>query len=181
MTAPDATHLYETAAAQEGYFSTGQAAEAGYSRPLLHHHIRGGRFLRIRRGIYRLVQYPSSDNEDLVVAWLWSATQGVASHETALSLHHLSDVLPAHIHLTVPSTWKKRRLVVPPMVLLYHADLLPSETTWFGAVPVTTPLRTIRDCIQGSLSPDMLHLAIAQGIRRGLFSEEDIDSSKVET
>jgi predicted transcriptional regulator of viral defense system len=126
------------------------------------------------------VQYPSSDNEDLVIAWLWSAAQGVASHETALSLHHLSDVLPADIHLTVPSMWKKRRLVVPPIVLLHYSDLSPSETSWFGAVPVTNPLRTIRDCLEDALSPDLLHQAIAQGIRRGLFNAEDIDSSKVE-
>lgn len=84
MPEPDWTTLYALAAVQDGHFTTAQAAEAGYSRPLLDHHVRAGRFVRIQRGIYRLRDFPSADHEDLVVAWLWSDQQGVVSHETAL-------------------------------------------------------------------------------------------------
>jgi len=38
--------LFETAAAQEGLFTTQQAADAGYSPQLLIHHLRSGRVLR---------------------------------------------------------------------------------------------------------------------------------------
>ncbi len=37
---PDWDLLFETASAQEGYFTTGQAPEAGYSTQLLFNHIR---------------------------------------------------------------------------------------------------------------------------------------------
>lgn len=48
--APDWDHLFETAAAQDGLFTTKQAAEAGYSPQLLAHHLGGGRMVRVRRG-----------------------------------------------------------------------------------------------------------------------------------
>ncbi|MBU1068633.1 type IV toxin-antitoxin system AbiEi family antitoxin domain-containing protein [Myxococcota bacterium] len=48
---PDWDLLFETASAQEGYFTTRQAAEAGYSTQLLLKHIRAGRVVRTRRGI----------------------------------------------------------------------------------------------------------------------------------
>jgi len=50
-------------------------------------------------------------------AWLWSEQAGVISHQTALSLHGLSDVLPAQAHLTLPAAWSKRRFRVPPDVV----------------------------------------------------------------
>jgi predicted transcriptional regulator of viral defense system len=176
MPAPDSHRLYTVAAAQEGFFTTRQAAEAGYSRPLIDHHVRAKRFLRVRRGIYRLVHFPYSENPDLVVAWLWSATVGVASHETALALHRLSDVLPAKIHLTVPATWRKRRIAVPDLYVLHYSDLAAGEKAWSGAVPMTAPLRTIRDCLRDGLSPDLIHQAVSEGMRRGLFTPEEVAS-----
>ena len=70
MPGPDWTTLYALAATQDGHFTTSQAADAGYSRPLLDHHVKAGRFLRVLRGIYRLRDFPSADHEELVVAWL---------------------------------------------------------------------------------------------------------------
>src|SRR6187431_1886442 len=92
---PDWDRLYETASAQDGHFSTQQAAQAGYSSQLLLKHIRSGRVARVRRGIYRLVHFPAGEHEELVIAWLWSERAGVVSHQSALALHGLSDALPA--------------------------------------------------------------------------------------
>jgi predicted transcriptional regulator of viral defense system len=58
-----------------------------------------------------------------VPIWLWSERVGVFSHETALGLHELSDVLPARIHLTLPAKWRRRRLRVPKGVVVHHADV----------------------------------------------------------
>ena len=55
--------------------------------------------------MYRLVEFPTGEHEDLVIAWLWSDRAGVFSHDTALALHNLSDALPAHLHMTLPATW----------------------------------------------------------------------------
>lgn len=171
---PDWNRLYELASSQAGYFTLKDAADAGLSPPLLHHHLNAHRVERWGRGILRLVNFPPTDEEDLVPAWLWSDKLGVFSHETALMLHGLSDALPAKKHVTVPSTWSKRRLRVPEGVVLHYADLGKTDITWKGPVQVTTPLRTIFDCTTNAVAPDLVQQAITQGIRRGLFSRDDL-------
>lgn len=175
---PDRAALFAVASAQDGYFTTEQAADAGYSRPLLDHHLHSGRFVRVRRGVYRLVEYPAGEHEDLVVAWLWSKQVGVFSHETALALHQLSDALPAHLHLTLPASWERRRLVVPEGLRLHFADVADAERAWVGPVPVTTPIRTLRDCQAARLPPDLVAQAVRDGLARGLFSRADVAGFK---
>jgi predicted transcriptional regulator of viral defense system len=165
---PQWDRLYEIAAAQEGLFTTQQAAEAGYSPQLLVHHIRGGRMLRVRRGIYRLVHFPAGEEEELVMVWLWSEQAGVLSHETALGLHGLSDAFPAQVHLTLPAAWKKRRFRVPNGVVLHHADIKAKERAWAGPVPITSVSRTLNDLARSGLSPQLLRQAALQALRRGL-------------
>jgi len=165
---PDWNRLYEIAAGQEGHFTTAQAAGAGYSPQLLAKHLAGARILHVRRGIYRLSHFPAGEHEDLVVIWLWSERSGVFSHETALSLHGLSDVLPARAHLTLPATWRGRRLRVPAGVELCFADVEARERAWVGAVPVTTAARTLLDCAGERVAPDLVRQAFEQAVERGL-------------
>jgi predicted transcriptional regulator of viral defense system len=171
---PDRTALFTVASSQDGYFTTDQAGEAGYSRPLLDHHLHSRRFVRVRRGIYRLVEYPAGEQEDLVVAWLWSKHVGVFSHETALGLHQLSGALPAHLHLTLPASWARRRLVVPEGLRLHFGDVADAERAWVGPVPVTAPIRTLRDCQAAHLPPDLVAQAARDGLARGLFSRGEV-------
>lgn len=173
---PDWDRLYEVAAGQSGYFTTRQAANAGYSTQLLWKHIRAGRITRTLRGIYRLVHFPAGEQEDLVIAWLWSDQSGVVSHQTALSLHGLSDVLPANIHLTLPASWGRRRLRVPAGIVLHYADLAADERTWFGPVPVASASRTLRDCALEGLSPDLLRQAAKEALQRGLVDRSELDA-----
>ena len=170
---PDWDSLFAVAQGQDGYFTTAQAAQSGYSRPLLHKHLASGKMVRSRRGIYRLVHFPASDHEDLVVLWLWSEQAGVFSHESALALHDLSDVLPGKAHLTLPATWRRRRLRVPSGLVLHFADVGDADRTSFGAVPVTGPLRTLRDCIAADVAPSLVHQAILQARRRGMITAAD--------
>jgi predicted transcriptional regulator of viral defense system len=170
---PDWDSLFAVAQGQDGYFTTEQAVQSGYSRPLLHKHLASGKMVRARRGIYRLVHFPASDHEDLVVLWLWSEQAGVFSHESALALHDLSDVLPGKAHLTLPATWRRRRLRVPSGLVLHFADVGDADRTSFGAVPVTGPLRTLRDCIEADVAPSLVHQAILQARRRGLITAAD--------
>jgi predicted transcriptional regulator of viral defense system len=171
---PDWNRLYEVASAQDGHFATQQAANAGYSSQLLLKHIRGGRIARVRRGVYRLVHFPAGEQENLAVVWLWSERMGVFSHQTALALHGLSDILPRQTHLTLPARWRRRRFRVPRGVVLHHADVLKKERVWFGPVPATSPSRTLTDCARESLTPDLLRQAARQALRRGLVTKADI-------
>lgn len=175
---PDWNRLFEVAATQEGLFTTKQAAVAGYSPQLLVHHLRTGKAVRVRRGIYRLVHFPAGQHEELVAAWLWSELAGVVSHQTALALHGLSDALPARIHLTLPAAWRRRRFLVPTDIVLHHADIPPDDRAWFGAVPTTNPRRTLNDCAQEGLSPELLRQAAQQALRRGLATRGELGAVK---
>ena len=171
---PSWDDLYETAAGLEGHFTAAQAAEAGYSSQLLAYYLRRGKILRVCRGVYRLRHFPPGETEDLVVLWLWSEQRGVFSHETALALHRLSDVLPERRHLTLPESWRGRRLRRPDGSELHFAELSKEDRTWVGSVPVTTPARTLVDCAKAAVAPDLVAQALAQGTRRGLFSPKAV-------
>jgi predicted transcriptional regulator of viral defense system len=173
---PNWQALYDIAASQEGAFTIRQAADAGYSPPLLAHHQKTGRIARIRRGIYRLVHFPPGEHEELVTAWLWSDSQGVLSHHTALALYGLSDLLPAQIHLTLPLNWRRRRFRVPRGFVLHHADVPRDERAWIGAVPVTSVRRTLNDCAAAGLSPDLLRQGAKQALARGLMTRAEMST-----
>lgn len=171
---PDWDRLFEIAAAQDGLFTTRQAAEAGYSPQLIAHHLAAGRMVRVRRGVYRLVHFPAGDHEDLAMVWLWSEQAGVFSHQTALALHDLSDALPSQLHLTLPETWRKRRLRVPEGVVLHFGEVPEGARRWFGPVPATAPLRTLEDCAAAHLAPELLRAAAVEALARGLVARRDL-------
>ena len=171
---PDWDQLFTTAQTQQGLFTTQQAADAGFSPQLLVHHAHTGRVLRVQRGIYRITHYPAGTQEDLIAAWLWTERAGIVSHQTALSLHELSDVLPSQIHLTLPTAWRKRRFRVPTDVVLHHADIPARDRTWVGAVPTTSPRRTLNDCANAALTPDLLRQAAQQALQRGLVTRAEL-------
>lgn len=172
--APDWDRLFETASAQEGLFTTQQAAEAGYSPQLLAHHLRVGRVQRVRRGIYRLVHFPPGEHEDLTAIWLWSARAGTFSHQTALALHDLSDALPSKVHLTLPAAWRQRRLRVPAGVVVHHRDVAEPDRRWLGPIPVTAPRLTLEDCARAHLPPELLRGVALDALHRGLVSRSEV-------
>ena len=171
---PNWDRLFELAAGQEGLFTTQQAADAGYSPQLIAHHLAAKRMIRVRRGVYRLVHFPAGDHEDLTMIWLWSEQAGVFSHQTALALHDLSDVLPSLAHLTLPEAWRKRRLRVPEGVVLHYGDVPESELQWFGPVPATKPLRTLEDCAAENMGPELLRAAALDALERGLVTADEL-------
>ena len=98
----------------------------------------------------------------------------VFSHQTALSLHGLSDALPKQLHLTIPAEWRPRRFRIPQGVVLHHADVAARERFWFDPVPVTSPSQTLNDCAREPVSPDLLRQAAEQAVRRGLVARSDL-------
>ncbi len=163
--------LYAIAERQAGYFSTQQARQAGFSKALLSHHVRSGRFLRLRRGVYRLAQFPETPHADLYIAWLSAGEKAVLSHESALLLYGLTDLLPAEIHLTVPRT-ASRRL---PGVRFHTARLTPEEITHRQGLPVTALPRTITDLIRSGVAEEWVREAIHQALNRGMVSEAALE------
>ncbi|MCP4678701.1 MAG: hypothetical protein GY854_24965 [Deltaproteobacteria bacterium] len=162
--------LYEIAITQQGYFTASQAKEAGMSAQALRHHVTAGNVKRVQRAIYRVTRFPSSDHEDMIVVWLWTEQSGIFSHETALLMHDLSDALPSKIHVTLPLSWKHRRLKLPPIVITYYDDITEDDWEWVANVPITRPFRTLDDCMNSSVSPEFVSQAAEQLIRKGGLS-----------
>jgi predicted transcriptional regulator of viral defense system len=172
--APSWDRLFEFAVGQEGHFTTKQAAEAGYSSQLLLKYVRNGRVTRVRRGVYRIVHFPAGEHEDLATIWLWSEQAGVFSHETALMLHNLSDALPRKVNLTLPTNWTKRRLRVPKGVVVHYRDVARKDRVEVGAVPVTNARRTLLDCVDAHVSPELIEVAVRQALARALIDKDDL-------
>lgn len=162
--------LYRTAESQAGYFTTQQAVAVGMDRSTLTRHARpGGRYARVRRGLYRLRHFPTSSHEHVVAGWLGVGDpQAVISHESALELYDLSDVVPGAVHISLPRTRRGQR--ARPGVRFHTVARSPvqSDVRSLHGIPVTTPERSIVDALTAGTQPEQVELAIRQAIERGL-------------
>ncbi len=135
----------------DGLISTVDARNAGLSPKTLVKMADRGRLERLHRGVYRLALYPvrSDGWAKLHRALAWSKSShgpdAVISHESALALFGLSDVLPKRVHITVPSKTRFQRRVIPPSIVVHRADLTSDEITVYQGVRTTTPQRSILD------------------------------------
>lgn len=171
--------LFKIAEAQQGFFTTQEAIDAGYPDNTHPYHVRSGNWVRESRGIYRLAHFPITDRPDLVRWYLWSRNregqpQGVYSHETALSLHELSDAMPSKLHMIVPPDFRRSGEV--PSVLVLHSLNLPStDITAMSGFKVTKALRSVTDVVQaGTLSDEFVKQALKAGLQRGLIAQSEI-------
>lgn len=175
----NAQALYQIADAQGGYFTAAQARQAGYAYSQQHYHVERGNWLRVDRGIFRLRDYPPGEREDLIRWSLWSRNQkgvlqAVISHETALTVHELSDVMPVRVHLTVPPGFRKR---VPPSCVLHRGRLVPGDVEARAGFQVTTPLRTLLDAADSPLSQEHLNAAVREALERGLVRRRHLEDA----
>lgn len=174
--------LYELAEVQGGYFTSKQAECLGYRANKRNYHVGAGNWIRESRGIYRLALFPRPERPDLVVWWLWSRNrsgkpQGVYSHQTALSLHELTDLMPARIEMTVPKTFR-RGAPIPRALRLHYANLRRDEIESIHGVPATTPLRVILDLWQSEQVPgDVLRGALKEATRLGKITRKQIQAA----
>lgn len=165
--------LFEIAEGQQGYFTAKQAADAGYQLGSQAHHVKSKNWVRVERGIYRLARFPQSDEEQLVIYTLWSRNragepEGVYSHQTALSIHELSDVNPIKLHMTVPTTFR-RNAKTPKILVLHRTCLDGKDVEQRQGFAVTRPLRTIADLAAAeSVSRDTVEQALTEARQRGL-------------
>jgi len=172
--------LYNLAEDQMGYFTTAQAAKSGVPSMTLVMMTRRGTLERMSRGVYRLVEFPTYPLAQYMQATLWPYERpGVLSHETALALYEMSDVDPAKVHITVPTGFRIQRQV-PAYIIVHRANLGSSDVTAFERMPITTPERTVRDCISAQLGPALINQAIDDGLRSGRLSNRAADDLRTE-
>lgn len=171
--------LYAIAESQQGYFTAGQAVVCGYPTANHGRQCRQGGWQRERRGIYRLTHYPVSPDGPYVLWSLWSRSrtgepQGIYSHQTALSLFDLSDLMPARMHLTVPPVFR-RNTPIPPALVLHKNQLTPAEVEQRQGYRVVRPLRAIVDLLgTGEVERTHLSAALRQALERGLITRTEL-------
>lgn len=175
--------LFEIADRQQGYFTSSQAEECGFHRSHFHRYVESENWIKEHRGVYRLAHYPIQDREELVLWSLWSRNkqgepQAVWSHETALDIYELTDIMPAKMHMTVPNHFRRNQ-TIPGVLVLHYSNLIPQDIQTRQGYRVTTALKTLVDIIKDkSISEDQIELGIKQAINRGLISKQEIDRSE---
>jgi predicted transcriptional regulator of viral defense system len=172
---PNHACLFGVASEQQGHFTAAQARACGFDTNLITYHKRRGRFIYVHRGVYRLRDYPSSPREDVVAAWLGVGRDlAVVSHESALDLLDLSDVIPRSISLTVPRS--KRHFAKLDGVTVHtttrQIDSLDVKD-WEG-IPITSAARTILDVAEDGTAPEQIEMAVRQAISRGLTTKRQL-------
>jgi predicted transcriptional regulator of viral defense system len=179
--------LYQIALEHEGVFTAGEAREAGVSPHSLLQAARRGDVRRLSRGIYRLVNYPAS--EERVQLWeavLWptlrrgsSAESGFLSHLTALHLNYaLLEYTPPKVSITIPSSMRVRR--TQPAWLEVHIGDVPDRdiTNNIDGLPVTTLERTLFDCIAARVDRRLIERVIDAAVDREIPNDV-LDSETV--
>ena len=164
--------LFLHAARQLGYFTVEQAHELGISSRMVLHHAGTGRFRRAARGVYRFRDFPDSYS-DIPVAWLavgrLTGGRAIVSHESALYLHDLGDVVPRAVDVLVERSDRRIRVPAHPPIRLRTTLAWPAESDIDsqGGALVTSPMRSLIDCLLARTEGQQLVQAYRQGRQRG--------------
>ena len=176
---PDREGLFLLASEQRGYFTAAQAAHYGYSRALLAHHAKTGTFRRLRPGLYRFRDYPSTPDEEVMAAWLalgGPAGGVVVSHESALDLWDLTDSIPNTIHFTVPRTRRHPPRLSGVTVHTTSRPLEPDDVRTIEGLRVTAPGRALLDVAESQGSDEGLGLALYRAIQKGWVTRTHLEN-----
>jgi predicted transcriptional regulator of viral defense system len=163
--------LLAAAAAQHGFFTTQQAAEHGISRRALTWRAQHGSAERIAHGLYHLPHWPNGADDELY-ALQALAPFGTFSHDTALTLLRLTDIIPSTVHFTIPET---SRLRPRPGVRLHrsrHGAM--TDRTLRDGLWVSTARRALLDAAREGADPDQLVSAARDGRLRAMFPPDDL-------
>jgi predicted transcriptional regulator of viral defense system len=175
VSTPDRSGLFEIASEQGGYFTAKQAKAYAYSWALLSHHVKAGRFARVRRGLYRYREYPSSPREDVLASWLSVGKDiAVVSHESALEILGLSDVIPEAVHLTVPRSKRNLRRLQGVKIHTTARPIRKEDRVVRDGISATSATRSILDAAEAGAAPEQIEMAVAQSIDRGMATTQQL-------
>jgi hypothetical protein len=144
-----------------------QLHELGLETPQVRWRVGRGDLIAIRPRVFRLAGTPISWEQAVLAAALSAGRGAVISHTTAAAVWNLrfSDRQTAGMHLTAD------RQIRMTGVTGHRIRLSSDERTFTGAIPVTTPERTVID-LAGGLSAADLGRCVDDAIRRRLVRLE---------
>lgn len=160
--------LQQVAFRQRGYFSAAQAKAVGYTYQAQKYHVDRGNWAKIDRGVYRIADWPTAEEDSLVRWYVWSDGRGVISHQSAAEAHHLGEIDPANVHITMPVGFSTRN----PLIVVHNAGLEPADIEVRDGFALTTPTRTVLDLATANdVTQDQLDSVVADAAGEGMFDE----------
>ena len=166
--------LLPLAEENDGLVTAAQARALGIKDSVLTRLAQRGKLERVARGVYRIPHFPGDSLSQCREAILWARAshgpeQVALSHETALGVYGISDVNPAHVHLTVPKHARLRRQN-PKWVVIHRGDLPPSDVTMHEGLPVTTVARSVMDVMERTGRLGLARQAVKDARKEGYIS-----------
>ncbi|PZS17981.1 MAG: hypothetical protein DLM54_08865 [Acidimicrobiales bacterium] len=151
-----------TIASHQDGLVTRHQARAHLTIKQLKGRLASGRFIAVRRGVYRFAGAQPGRWHDLRAACLADGPGAVASHRAAAELWAMWGFHDERPELTVPAPMWPRL----PGVRAHQSSRLPaSHLTQRSGIPVTTAARTIAD-LSGALTPGFIARLVDDGLRR---------------
>ena len=159
--------VLEIARTQHGFFRASQAThDAGLSRTVLRYHADpatpAGRYEKDPdyRGVYRLRGWPETPWDGITAAWLAVGVRKhpVVSHQTALILRGLTDLIADEVHLTLPRSARGAR--TPPGVRLHYTTRDLADARLVHGLPTLPLARSIVDALEAGMGIEQAELAV---------------------
>ncbi len=163
--------LARHAAEHHGVFRGAHARMVGLTERQIERRILEHRWLRLHRDVYRLHGAPATWEGDLLAACWAGGFRAVASHRSAAELHQMPGRRREFVEIVCPR-WRRSR---QDGVVVHETKRLdPRDITVVDGIAVTTPIRTLFD-LCSVYRDGMIEIVFEHGLRRGLFTERDID------
>ncbi|MGH7572351.1 MAG: hypothetical protein ACREMK_10985 [Gemmatimonadota bacterium] len=107
------------------------------------------------------------------MAWLAAGPDdAVVSHESALEMLELSDIIPRSVHITLPRS--KRWYQAPNGVTVHTTSRQVDDVVVRQGIRLTGPARSIVDSAEWGSAPEQVEMAVRQAMARGITTEREL-------
>ena len=165
--------LLERAVDQHGLLTPDDARAVGTTENALRRLAHEGVIARLAFAVYQVPQLAGDPMAQYQEALLWLRAPAALTHDTALDLHHLCDINPAKVHVTVDIRNRPRR-TAPAWIQIHFGGLPDVALTWLEGLRIATPTRAILDAIATHVGQQFIDQAIETGRQRGLLTQHDL-------
>jgi predicted transcriptional regulator of viral defense system len=98
----------------------------------------------------------------------------VVSHESALELLGLSEVVPEAVHVAVPRSKRYRPGAPGVKVHTTTREITVTDVVIRDGMRVTSPVRSIVDAAETGMAPEQVLAAVTQAVDRGMATEPQL-------
>jgi len=182
MTKPDVVYKK---IAKQGEATVAELASVGLSRPVLFRVLAelldAGRIVRVRRGVYQLMQ--ARESSDTWVQVMQRYPQGVLCLLSALAFHELTTQSPPVVWLALPkSAWRKMEEYPPLRIAHFSGEAYTAGVETHkrpgGMVRVYSVAKTVADCFKfrNRIGLDVAIEALREGWQQRRFTLEELEA-----